>query len=120
MNTIEQLKPLTKRNEDEFITRPDDVSLYGFDTDCEHYAQVGLRWRIDLDLRSWGLKDITAYTIQAQVEIYDEDDNLVEQADTLDHDNWAVIDEGIDFNKIVMPTSVEVRYKEKTITVNWD
>ena len=120
MNTIEQLKHLIKHTDGEFITRPDDVSLYGFDTDCEHTAQVGLRWIIDFDWRSWGLKDISAYTIQAQVEIYDEDFNIVEQADTLDHDNWAVIDEGIDYNKIVMPTSVEVDYKEKTITVNWD
>ena len=119
MNIIE-LKPLTKHNGDEFITRPDDVSLYGFDTTSEHTAKIGLCWRIDLEWRSWGLKDISAYTTQAQVEIFDEDDNVVEEADTLADDNWAVVDDGINFNNVVMPTSAEVDYKKKIITVNWD
>ena len=46
------------------------------------YLDCVVNWRFDLDVRSWGIKDISIYTtsvvIKGAIEIYDEDYTKIE------------------------------------------
>ena len=67
-----------------FTTDVKDVSFYGLekyftdyvghDMDVS-YTNCYVKWRYDMDVRSWGIKDVSVYTssviINATVEIYD-------------------------------------------------
>ena len=74
-----------------FETGVKDVSFYGLDKYFTEYSgrdmdvtytNCYVKWRYDMDIRSWGIKDVSVYTssvrINATVEIYDEDYTKVE------------------------------------------
>jgi len=74
-----------------FSTQVDDVDFFGLksyfpeyeDRDMDvAYLDCVVNWRLDLDVRSWGIKDISIYTtsvvIKGAIEIYDEDYTKIE------------------------------------------
>jgi hypothetical protein len=92
-----------------------------------------------LDIRSWGIKDISIYTtsviINASVEIYDEDYTKVEVEKEIEfmvddmggfksdkQDNWYYYDEQDDEMRLstILPTSIQVDLEDRTIQVIWN
>ena len=131
-----------------FTTEIDDVDFSGLqnyfseyngrDMDVT-YLNCSVNWRYDLDIRSWGIKDITIYTtsvvINASVEIYDEDYTKVEVEKEIefmvddmggfksdDPDKWYYYDEQDDEMRLstILPTSIQVDLDDKTVQVIWN
>ena len=92
-----------------------------------------------MDIRSWGIKDITIYTtsvvINASVEIYDEDYTKVEVEKEIefmvddmggfrsdDPDKWYYYDEQDDEMRLstILPTSLQVDLEDKTVQILWN
>lgn len=114
------LKPITAEGEQEFLTEIDtrDVSLIGFGEN----AKVESIWRYDLDLRNYGIKDISIFTVQARAIIYNENGDEIEVFDTLENDGWTVEDKGISDIKIgesILPIDACVDVEDKSIIINW-
>ena len=103
------------------------------------YLNCSVNWRYDLDIRSWGIKDISIYTtsviINASVEIYDEDYTKVEVEKEIEfmvddmggfksdkQDNWYYYDEQDDEMRLstILPTSIQVDLEDRTIQVIWN
>tara|TARA_R110000744_G_scaffold316592_1_gene423216 strand:- start:1362 stop:1844 length:483 start_codon:yes stop_codon:yes gene_type:complete len=131
-----------------FSTQVDDLDFLGIqsyfpeyeDRDIDIvYTDCVVNWRFDLDVRSWGIKDISIYTtsvvIKAVVEIYDEDYTKVEvekkieldvddmggfKSDKLD--KWYYEDEQDDEMRYhtILPTNVQVDLEDKSIIVMWN
>ena len=130
-----------------FTTEVQDVDFYGLekyfpeyegrDMDIS-YMNCSVKWRFDLDVRSWGIKDISVYTtsvsINAWVEIYDEDYTKVETEKEIeifvddmggfssdDPDKWYYVDEkGNERYHTILPTGVQVDVEDKTVNVIWN
>ena len=120
MNPTTQLKPITAEGEKEFKTEIDtqDVSLTGLGEN----AKVELRWRYDLDLRNYGIKDISIFTVQARATIYNENGDEIEVFDTLENDGWTVDDEGVSditIGESILPIDARVDVENESITINW-
>ena len=131
-----------------FITEIDDVSFSGLkeyfpeysDRDMDVvYLNCKVLWRYDLDVRSWGIKDISIYTtsvvINAMVEIYDEDYNNVESEKEIEvlidnmggfssdeTDKWYYEDDQSDEMRYhtILPTSLDVDLSGKFVNVYWN
>ena len=103
------------------------------------YLNCSVNWRYDLDIRRWGIKDISIYTtsviINASVEIYDEDYTKVEVEKEIEfmvddmggfksdkQDNWYYYDEQDDEMRLstILPTSIQVDLEDRTIQVIWN
>ena len=103
------------------------------------YLNCSVNWRYDLDIRSWGIKDISIYTtsviINASVEIYDEDYTKVEVEKEIEfmvddmggfksdkQDKWYYYDEQDDEMRLstILPTSIQVDLEDRTIQVIWN
>jgi|TARA_B100001758_G_scaffold241722_1_gene248931 hypothetical protein len=131
-----------------FSTEVQDVSFYGLekyfpeyvghDMDVS-YTNCYVNWRYDMDIRSWGIKDISVYTssvvINAMVEIYDEDYTKVEVEKEIElmvddmggfssdeEGKWHYEDQMSDelFSQSVFPTGLEVDFNDKTVHVLWN
>ena len=132
----------------QFNTQIDDVSFSGVedyfaeykghDMDIS-YMNCEVVWRYDLDIRSWGIKDISIYTtavkINAMIEIYDEDytkviaekeiDFIVDDMGGFssdDPDKWYYMDEMEDNQRYhtILPTGLDIDMTDKTVTVFWN
>ena len=130
-----------------FSTQVDDVDVSGFknyfpeykDRDIDiSYLDCVVNWRFDLDIRSWGIKDISVYTtsviINATVEIYDEDYTGVEVEKEIeiavddmggfrsdDPDKWYYEDEKDNERyHTILPTGLQVDLNDKTVSVIWN
>lgn len=97
------------------------------------YISVEIDWRYDLDVRSWGIKDISLYTTEVRVNgavnIWgeDNDDEIVEFNQVIDEmggfskdEGWVYQDEkdGVRLHTI-LPQSVMVDFNEELVTVQW-
>lgn len=131
-----------------FTTDVKDVSFYGLekyfteysgrDVDVT-YTNCYVNWRYDMDIRSWGIKDVSVYTssviINATVEIYDEDYTKVEVEKEIElvvddmggfnsdeEGKWYYEDEMSDelFSHSVFPTDLEIDMNTKTVHVRWN
>jgi len=131
-----------------FSTQVDDVDFIGLenyfpeykgrDMDLE-YLDCIVNWRLDLDIRSWGIKDISIYTtsvvIKAGVEIYDEDYTKVEETKEIELsvndmggfksdelDKWYYEDEQDEEMRYhtILPTNVQIDLIDKSIIVMWN
>ena len=130
-----------------FTTEIKDVDFYGLekyfpeykgrDMDIS-YLNCSVKWRLDLDIRSWGIKDISVYTtsvsINAWVEIYDEDYTKVETEKEIEifvddmggfncdkPDKWYYVDEkDTERYHTILPTGLQVDLDDKTATVIWN
>ena len=131
-----------------FSTQVDDVDFSGLqnyfpeyrDRDIDlSYLDCVVNWRFDLDVRSWGIKDISIYTssvvLKAGVEIYDEDYTKVEVEKEIvltvddmggfksdEPGKWYYEDEQDDEMRYhtILPTNVQVDLDDKTIIVMWN
>ena len=130
-----------------FTTEIKDVDFYGLekyfpeykgrDMDIS-YLDCSVKWRLDLDIRSWGIKDISVYTtsvtIKAWVEIYDEEYTKVETEKEIelfvddmggfssdDPTKWYYMDEKDNERyHTILPTGVQVDLNDKTVKVIWN
>jgi len=130
-----------------FATEIKDVDFYGLenyfpeykgrDMDIS-YLNCSVKWRLDLDIRSWGIKDISVYTtsvsINAWVEIYDEEYTKVETEKEIEifvddmggfnsdkPDKWYYVDEKDNERyHTILPTGLQVDLDDKTATVIWN
>tara|TARA_R110000744_G_scaffold30880_1_gene72949 strand:- start:101 stop:535 length:435 start_codon:yes stop_codon:yes gene_type:complete len=108
--------------DNEFITRfdmMDDITIY--DTDDDNYANVSIKWEAYFETRSYGIKDAGVYTSQVQIEIFDDNDNMIEQIDTSIDKQWEIKDDNynINFGGKVHPTSIEIDLKKKKLYIYW-
>jgi|TARA_R110001583_G_scaffold137985_1_gene289572 hypothetical protein len=131
-----------------FETGVKDVSFYGLDKYFTEYSgrdmdvtytNCYVKWRYDMDIRSWGIKDVSVYTssvrINATVEIYDEDYTKVEVEKEIElfvddmggfndeeKGKWHYEDEMSDelFSHSVFPTDLEIDMNTKTVHVRWN
>ena len=130
-----------------FTTEIDDVDFYGLDNYFPEYKgrdmdvvylSCYVNWRYDLDVRSWGIKDISIYTtsviINASVEIYDEDYTGVEvdkeieiSVDDMggfksdDPDKWYYEDEKDNERyHTILPTNLQIDLNDKSVVVGWN
>ena len=130
-----------------FTSEIEDVNFYGLekyfpeykgrDMDIS-YLNCSVKWRLDLDVRSWGIKDISVYTtsvsINAWVEIYDEEYTKVETEKEIkifvddmggfssdDPDKWYYEDERDNERyHTILPTALQVDLNDKTVSVIWN
>ena len=136
---------LMKEDPNKFTTTLDrlhDVDIFGIEkhvteiTSEDNYdidqINVEIDWRYELDVRRWGIKDITIYTtevrIQGTVNIWDEGDGkLVNFELTVDDmggfsndEGWVYQDEkdDIDLHSIA-PENVMIDFNEQLVTVQW-
>ena len=131
-----------------FSTEVQDVSFYGLEKYFSEYkgqdmdvtyTNCYVNWRYDMDVRSWGIKDVSVYTtsvvINAMVEIYDEEYTKVEVEKEIElmvddmggfssdeEGKWHYEDQMSDelFSQSVFPTGLEVDFNEKTVHVLWN
>jgi|TARA_R110000803_G_scaffold124028_4_gene191841 hypothetical protein len=146
--TKKTIKEQISEDPNTFITEIDDVSFSGLkeyfpeysDRDMDVvYLNCKVLWRYDLDVRSWGIKDISIYTtsvvINAMVEIYDEDYNNVESEKEIEvlidnmggfssdeTDKWYYEDDQSDEMRYhtILPTSLDVDLSGKFVNVYWN
>ena len=116
-----------------FTTEVQDVSFYGLEKYFNEYSGQ------DMDVRSWGIKDVSVYTtsviINAMVEIYDEDYTKVEVEKEIElmvddmggfssdeEGKWHYEDQMSDelFSHSVFPTGLEIDFNDKTVHVLWN
>ena len=130
-----------------FRTSVDDVDLVGLKDYFPEYRDRDfevvdidcyVNWRFDLDVRTWGIKDISIYTtsvqLSATIEIYDEEYTEVETTKEIvlnvddmggfqsdEPDKWYYDDEKDDEMRYhtILPTHVQVDLEDKFITINW-
>lgn len=131
-----------------FSTQIDDVDLLGLgnyfpeykgrDMDIS-YMDCVVNWRLDLDIRSWGIKDISIYTtsvlLKAEIEIYDEEYTKIEVEKKIELNvgdmggfksdepgKWYYEDEQNDKMRYhtILPTNVQVDLEDTSIIVNWN
>ena len=131
-----------------FTTKVEDVDMFGIgdyfpeykgrDFDIS-YMDCEVNWRYDMDVRSWGIKDISIYTTSVKldvvIEIYDEEYTKVETEKRIeiivddmggfqsdDPDKWYYMDEKDDEMRYhtILPTSVQIDLTDKDIIVLWN
>ena len=136
---------LMKEDPNKFTTTLDrlhDVDIFGLEkhiteiTPEDNYdidqIAVEIDWRYELDVRRWGIKDITIYTtevrVQGTVNIWDEGDGkLVNFELTVDDmggfssdEGWVYQDEKDDIKlHSIAPENVMVDFNEQLVTVQW-
>ena len=131
-----------------FSTQVDDVDFSGLqsyfpeyrDRDIDiSYIDCVVNWRFDLDVRSWGIKDISIYTtsvvIKAGIEVYDEDYTKIEVEKEIELNvddmggfksdepgKWYYEDERDDEMRYhtILPTNVQIDLEDKFITIRWN
>jgi len=122
-------------NENNFITKldGDSVDIYGIpefkgrlgdNHECNATAQVS--WELFLEMRSWGLKNISAYATYVQVEIevswwMDDGDDEVETVTIDSEDGWEIESDmdTLEMSDSIFPQAMEVNFDTKTITINF-
>ena len=123
--------------ENEFVTRLNnvDVSIYGFskwkgrDDNNDISAVAVIHWDFYTEMRTWGVKDVSAYATWVNIEFEvnwwgeEEDDDEVEEfsIDTSNSDEWEITTntDSLAFGHSICPQDVEVDYDTKTITINF-
>ena len=131
-----------------FSTQVDDVDISGLqsyfpeyrDRDIDiSYIDCVVNWRFDLDVRSWGIKDISIYTtsvvIKAGIEVYDEDYTKIEVEKEIELNvddmggfksdepgKWYYEDERDNEMRYhtILPTNVQIDLEDKFITIRWN
>ena len=113
-------------NEDGF-----SIDLWGEESHVarENLASVEVcdcivEWNFTIEMRSWGVKDLSAYatkvTLSLMVEYYDKDENLQEEEIEVDLKDWEIDSErNRDNGDMFKVQNVSVDFKEKLITVEF-
>ena len=112
-------------NESEFVKKElskkgfpaDDVC---FETTSVEYCKVD--WHFGIEMRSWGVKTLTAYATEVVLEIsvqwYDTEDNEFEEEIEVDLSGWEIESER-EKDGIYIVQNVQFDFKDKTIIVQF-
>lgn len=124
------------------LDRLHDIDIFGLEnyipelTDNDNYdidqIDVEIDWRYELDVRRWGIKDITIYTTEVRVKgvvnIWDEGDGkfidfelkVDEMGGFSNDEGWVYQDEkdGMKLHSIA-PENVMIDFNEQLVTVQW-
>tara|TARA_Y100001963_G_C6745980_1_gene431612 strand:+ start:681 stop:1169 length:489 start_codon:yes stop_codon:yes gene_type:complete len=143
------LKEQVSDDPNSFTTEITDVNFSGLDMyfpeykgrDMDiSYLNCSVNWRYEIDLRSWGIKDITFYTssvsINAFVEIYDEDYTKVEVEKEIElfvdnmggfssdkPDTWHyvdLVDDEMRYGQSIFPVELDIDVEDMTVNVIWN
>ena len=83
---------------------------------------VIINWSVEFEYREWGIKSIIIYIKDFEFEVKAEDDEEEEKLCCASHvwnsKDFTVLDEGIRNEDIYSITSMEINFKDKTITLN--
>ena len=82
-------------------------------------AALSLKWQLYIEYRSYGIKDISAYSLQAQVIIYDYNEEEIIKIDTHTMDDWTIEDSGLDIRNNIHPKYSQIDIKNKCIHIEW-
>ena len=92
--------------------------------DCECVAQID--WELYFEMRTWGLKSISAYATNVDVEIEinwwtDDDTTEVETINIGTAGDWEIINDtdNIEFGDCVEPQDLEIDFENKTLTIKF-
>ena len=92
--------------------------------DCECVAQI--EWELYFEMRTWGLKSISAYATNVDVEIEinwwtDDDTTEVETINIGTTGDWEIINDtdNIEFGDCVEPQDLEIDFENKTLTIKF-
>lgn len=98
--------------------RPND----NYDYQC--VAQID--WELYFEMRTWGLKSISAYATNVDVEIEinwwtDDDTTEIETINIGTAGDWEIINDTdkIEFGDCVEPQDLEIDFENKTLTINF-
>ena len=131
-----------------FSTEIQDVDFYGLENHFPEYkgrdmdvvyTNCSVNWRYDMDIRSWGIKDISIYTtsvvINATIEVYDEEYTKVEVEKEIElmvddmggfssdeEGKWHYEDEKEDEMRYhtILPTALQIDLNDKHISIMWN
>ena len=136
---------LMKDDPNKFTTTLDrlhDVDIFGIEKHVTEISpednydidqiEVEIDWRYELDVRSWGIKDITIYTTEVRVNgvvnIWDEGDGkfidfelkVDDMGGFSNDEGWVYIDEKDEIRlHSIAPENVMVDFNEQLVTVQW-
>jgi len=105
--------------QDVHISQAPDHSIEGNEGWEYALASVSVKWEVYLEWRRYGIKDINAYSTQAQIIFYDDDSNELLIVDTYDMDGWSIEDLDLDIRNNIYPKSCEINVKDKCIFIQW-
>jgi len=105
--------------QDVHISQAPDHSIEGNEGWEYALASVSVKWEVYLEWRRYGIKDINAYSTQAQIIFYDDDSNELLIVDTYDMDGWSIEDLDLDIRNNIYPKSCEINVKDKSIFIQW-
>ena len=105
--------------QDVHISQAPDHSIKGNEGWEYALASVSVKWEVYLEWRRYGIKDINAYSTQAQIIFYDDDSNELLIVDTYDMDGWSIEDLDLDIRNNIYPKSCEINVKDKSIFIQW-
>ena len=113
-------------NEGRFIQK--ELSKKGFKEDNLFYttsvAYCKVDWDFTIEMRSWGVKTLSAYAtkvvLEIYVEYYDREDNQFEEEIEVDLSGWEIESEREKENDgIYIVQNVQFDFKDKTIIVQF-
>ena len=129
METLLEIKPMKADIDDNtFITEftLEDMDIYNTpDYKIEgnegwEYpsAFMNIKWQLHIEYRSYGIKDISAYTAQAQI-LFDDGTKELLNVDTYKMDNWTIEDGDLDIRNNIHPKFAQIDVKNKCISIEW-
>lgn len=118
-----------------FITKLEskNIDVYGLPNwknrrddnyDCECVAQID--WELYFEMRTWGLKSISAYATNVDVEIevswWNDDD--IEDKETINigtTGDWEIVNDtdDLEFGDCIEPQELEIDFENKTLTIKF-
>ena len=124
------------------LDKLNDVDLFGIEKYVTEIGEndnhdidqidVEIDWRYELDVRSWGIKDITIYTTEVRVKgvvnIWDEGDGkfidfelkVDDMGGFSNDEGWVYQDEKDDMgHHSIAPENVMIDFNEQLVTVQW-
>ena len=147
----EEVSPIVEQRLDDpnsFTTEIQDVTFTGLgdyfpeykDRDMAiAYLDCSVNWRYELEIRSWGIKNISIYTtsvlIKASIEVFDEDYTKVESEKEIeilvdDMGGYGGEKEGVWYyedmqedeirNHTILPVELEVDLSDQSVSVIWN
>tara|TARA_R110002110_G_scaffold6385_2_gene31822 strand:- start:305 stop:694 length:390 start_codon:yes stop_codon:yes gene_type:complete len=129
MQDILEIKPMRADiDENTFITELSFEEMNIFNTpDYEIKGNEGweypsafmyIKWQLNIEYRKYGIKDISAYSVQAQI-VFDDGMKELLQVDTYEMDDWTIEDGDLDIRNNIHPKHAHVDVENKSIYLEW-
>ena len=81
-------------------------------------AVMYIKWQLHIEYRNYGIKDISVYTAQAQIQFDDGTKELL-NVDTYKMDNWTIEDGELDIINNIRPRYAQIDVKNQCIYIEW-